>query len=105
MHTGWSTFCTANHWPLGNCSLSLSANKLKLNPNKTELIIFWSKIHEKLNKSFPVNIPGNFLYPAEEVRNLGIWFDRDFFPFRSMSRTFVGSVLFKFRILSITEAI
>ena len=37
----------------------LSANKLKLNPDKTEFIIFGSRIQEKLNKSFPVNILGN----------------------------------------------
>ena len=39
----------------------LSANKLKLNPDKTEFIIFGSKLQcEKLNKSFPVDILGNF---------------------------------------------
>ena len=58
----------------------LSANKLKLHPDKkTEFIIFGSKIqHEKLNKSFPVNILGNFLSPVGAVRNLGVWFDNDF---------------------------
>ena len=57
----------------------LSANKLKLNRDKTELIVFGSKIqHEKLNKSFPVNILGNFLSPVGVVRNLGVWFDSDF---------------------------
>ena len=56
----------------------LSANKLKLNPEKTEFIIFGSKLREKLNKSFPVDILGNFLSPAGTVRNLGIWFDSDF---------------------------
>ena len=57
----------------------LSANKLKLNPDKTEFIVFGSKIHtEKLNKSIPANILGNFLSPVGEVRNLGVWFDSDF---------------------------
>ena len=57
----------------------LSANKLKLNPDKTEFIVFGSKIQrEKLNKSFPVNILGNFLSPVGAVRNLGVWFDSDF---------------------------
>ena len=38
----------------------LSANKLKLNPDKTEFIIFGSKLKcEKFNKSFPVDILGN----------------------------------------------
>ena len=56
----------------------LSANKLKLNPDKTEFIIFASKTGEKLNKSFPVDILGSFLSPTKAVRNLGVWFDSDF---------------------------
>ena len=56
---------------LGQCQKWLSANKLKLNPHKTEFIIFGSKTHEKL-KSFPVNTLGNFLSPQEAVRNLGV---------------------------------
>ena len=59
----------------------LSANKLKLNPDKTEFIIFGSKSREKLNKSFPVNILGTLLSPVGAVRNLGLWFDRIFFSF------------------------
>ena len=40
---------------------------------------FGSKIQrEKLNKSFPINILGNFLSPLGVVRNLGVWFDSDF---------------------------
>ena len=57
----------------------LSANKLKLNPDKTEFIVFGSKMQrEKLNKSFPVNIRGNFLSPVTVPRNLGVWFDSEF---------------------------
>ena len=57
----------------------MSANKLKRNPDKTEFIVFGSKIHcEKLNKSFPVNILGTFLSPVGVVRNLDVWFDSDF---------------------------
>ena len=57
----------------------LFANKLKLNPDKTEFIVFGSKIQrEKLKKSFPVNILGNYLSPVGVVRNLGVWFDSDF---------------------------
>ena len=60
----------------------LPENRLKLNPDKTEFIIFSSKLHrEKLNKSFPVNILDNFLSPVRVVRNLGIWFDSEFFFF------------------------
>ena len=57
----------------------LSTNKLKLNPDKTEFIVFGSKSQrEKLNQSFPVNILGNLISPIDAVRNLGVWFDSDF---------------------------
>ena len=57
----------------------LSTNKLKLNPDKTEFIVFGSKSQrEKLNQSFPVNILGNLISPLDAVRNLGVWFDSDF---------------------------
>ena len=57
----------------------LSVNKLKLNPDKTEFILFGSKnVRTKLGKFFPVNILGTLLSPAEAIRNLGVWFDSDF---------------------------
>ena len=57
----------------------LSVNKLKLNPDKTEFILFGSKnVCTKLGKFFPVNILGTLLSPAEAIRNLGVWFDSDF---------------------------
>ena len=60
----------------------MSASKLKLNPDKTEFILFGSKKQrERLNVCFPINILGNPLYPTESVMNLGVWFDSDFsFP-------------------------
>ena len=51
----------------------LSANKLKLNPDKTE-----RNARTKLSKFFPVNILGNLLSPVDAIRNLGVWFDSDF---------------------------
>ena len=57
----------------------MSASKLKLNPDKTEFILFGSmKQSERLNACFPVDILGNPLYPTESVRNLGVWFDSAF---------------------------
>ena len=57
----------------------LSTNKLKLNPDKTEFIVFSTKSHrEKLNLSFPVNILANLMSPVDAVRNLGVWFNSDF---------------------------
>ena len=49
----------------------MSASKLKLNPDKTEFILFASnKQRERLNACFPINILGNPLHPTESVRNL-----------------------------------
>ena len=57
----------------------MSASKLKLNPDKTEFILFGSKKQrERLNACFPIDIFGNPLHPTESVRNLGVWFDSDF---------------------------
>ena len=57
----------------------MSSCKLKLNPDKTEFIVFGSPAqHAKLNPLFPINILGNPLHPAQKVKNLGVWFDADF---------------------------
>ena len=68
---------------LGKCledvKLWLCANKLKLNADKTDFIIFGSKSQQdKLNPFFPVNILGESLIPSDAVKNLGVWFDSDF---------------------------
>ena len=58
----------------------MSASKLKLNPDKTEFILFGSKKQrERLNVCFQIHILGNPLHPTESVRNLGVWFDSDFY--------------------------
>ena len=55
------------------------ASKLKLNPDKTEFILFGSKKQrDRLNANFPIDILDNLLHPTESVRNLGVWFDSDF---------------------------
>ena len=57
----------------------LSANKLKLNPEKTEFILIGSKNNRKqLLPHFPINILGNQVSPAQSVRNLGVVFDSNF---------------------------
>ena len=57
----------------------MAENKLKLNPDKTEFIIFGSqKLQDKLKDLFPVNILGNMLSPTKKVRNLGVIFDSEF---------------------------
>ena len=57
----------------------MSANKLKLNLDKTEFILFGSKRQrERLNVCFTIDILCNPLHPTKSVRNLGVWFDSDF---------------------------
>ena len=58
----------------------MSLSKLKLNPEKTEFIVFGSKAQLlKISSHFPVSILGSLLHPVDSVRNLGVWFDADFF--------------------------
>ena len=57
---------------LGKCledvKLWLCANKLKLNADKTDFIIFGSKSQQKkLNPFFPVNILGESLIPSDAL--------------------------------------
>ena len=57
----------------------MSAIKLKINPDKTEFIVFGSKRQrDKLKAYFPSPILGSPLCPPESVKNLGVWFDYDF---------------------------
>ena len=57
----------------------MSTSKLKLNPDKTEFIIFGSKRQrDKLKACFPIDILGNSLCPVDSVKNFGVWFDSDF---------------------------
>ena len=59
----------------------MSANKLKLNPEKTELILIGSKSNRKqLLPHFLINILGNQVSPAQSIRNLGVVIDSNF-PF------------------------
>ena len=57
----------------------MAESKLKLNPDKTEFILFGSKSQRsELSHVFPVNILGNDLSPVDKVRNLGVIFDSGF---------------------------
>ena len=64
---------------LNDIQVWMSENKLKLNPDKTEFIVFGAKDRYKwFSDSFPVNILGNCLSPTDVVRNLGVLFDAKF---------------------------
>ena len=57
----------------------MSANKLKLNPEKTEFILIGFRNNRKqLLPYFPINILGNQVSPAQSVRNLGVVFNSSF---------------------------
>ena len=65
---------------LNSCLLDvqewMSSSMLKLNPYKTEFIIFGSQAQlKKFDPYFPVRIFGNFMHPAVVVKNLGVWLD------------------------------
>ena len=56
----------------------MTSSKLKLNPDKTEFIVFGTQTQRnKLKMHFPLNIFGNLLQPTNCVRNLGVLFDKD----------------------------
>ena len=60
---------------LNDVQVWMSENKFKLNPDKTEFIVFGAKDRYKcLSDSFPVNILGNCLSPTDVVCNLGVLF-------------------------------
>ena len=72
-----SLLTVLNH--LNDIQVWMSENKLKLNPDKTEFIVFGAKDGYKwLIDSFPVNILGNCLSLKDVVRNLGVLFDAKF---------------------------
>ena len=55
------------------------SSMLKLNPEKTELIIFGSHAQlKKLDFHLPVRIFGKLLHPSAVVKSLGAWFDVNF---------------------------
>ena len=57
----------------------MSTSNVKLNPDKTEFIIFGSKRQrDKLKTCFTIDILGNPLLPVDSVKNLGVWFNSDF---------------------------
>ena len=60
--------------------------------------------YEKLNKFFLINIPDNFLSPAEAVRHLDVSFHSDF-SFSGYVENTCKAFLLKFWISSTSEGI
>ena len=75
----------------------MDSSKLKLNPDKTEFIVFGSKVlRNKLSHLFPVNILGNLLSPREKVRNLRVIFHSSF-RFSTQVSSICGSSYYHIR--------
>ena len=72
------------------------ASMLKLNPYKTEFIIFGlKKQREKLKTCFPIDTLGNSLCPVDSVKNLVVLFDSEF-SFSKHVQNFCKSCFVKF---------
>ena len=57
----------------------MSTNKLKLNPDKTELLLIGNeRQRSKYLSMFPIELLGVKTYPAKSARNLGVIFDKNF---------------------------
>ena len=57
----------------------MSSSMFKLNPDKTEFIIFGPHAQfKKLDPYLSVRIFGNFMHPATVVNNRSDWFDVNF---------------------------
>ena len=55
----------------------LSINGLKQNDDKTEFIVFCPKKHNDLCKELSLKVGDCTVYPSDNVRNLGVVFDRN----------------------------
>ena len=57
----------------------MESSKLKLNPDKTDLIITCTKQHRnRVISPFPVKLLGSDTFPSDTVRNLGVVFDSEY---------------------------
>ena len=64
---------------LTNILFWMESSKLKLNPDKTDLIIIGSKQQRnRIISHCPVKLPGSDTFQSDTVRNLGVVFDSDF---------------------------
>jgi hypothetical protein len=89
---------------LKNCLTSIqtwmSANMLKLNPDKTEFLLLGnSSNRSKQSNCFPINFLGSSVSPTDKVRNLGVLFDADFSLSNQVS-SIVSSCYYHLRDLS-----
>ena len=59
--------------------LWMESSKLKLNPDKADLVIIGTKQQRnRVISHFPVKLLGSDTFPSDTVHNLGVAFDNDF---------------------------
>ena len=82
----------------------MSSNKLKLNPDKTEFIVFGStRLRELLKSHLPVDILGNLLQPADFLSEIWVCGLTLISPCLSMCKVSVKAVLHSSRISGVSE--
>jgi exonuclease III len=63
---------------LGAVKIWMTDNRLKLNPDKTEFMLFGDKlVQSKFSNLLPVNVLGETIFPSNKVKNLGVIFDSE----------------------------
>lgn len=73
----------------------MSANKLKLNADKTELLVIGSKFRPRPEIPF-VNVGAESIKPSREARNIGVMFD-DTMNFEKQVATICKSAFYHLR--------
>ena len=58
--------------------LWMESSKLRLNPDKTDIIIGTKQQRNRVISHFPVKLLSSDTFPSDTVRNLGVVFDSDF---------------------------
>jgi len=71
----WDNLATKMEACLADISLWMSSNMLKLNQDKTELIVFSSKYQAKKTQDFHLTVGDSVVNAMEFVRNLGVYLD------------------------------
>ena len=71
----WDTIAMQLEACLSDISAWMNANMLKLNQDKTELIIFRPKQKTRSTSDFHLKIGPNTVKASNCVKNLGVWFD------------------------------
>ena len=95
--TTWSDVAKKLEACLADISIWMSASMLKLNEEKTELIIFNPNHQVRMNEELRLQVGNNTVSVASSVNNLGVYFDTSLAMERqvnAISKADMGSILF-----------